>query len=163
MSKICPSSANSICYGSVCHLIFSQHLFLIFCHPYFLYPMSFSSPSMIGMTHRWIWIWTYPACDSMGCPVNKKEGQLPSISQGWQSVLGALQKEHRHLWRELQCPALALHSPSSEMGACLRRCTAACFLAQFCRLSYFLDFCAAMRWCFFAWALAMLAKDKMDI
>ena len=31
-------------------------------------------PIFWGMTHKWIWIWIYPVCDSMGYPFNKGEG-----------------------------------------------------------------------------------------
>ena len=29
---------------------------------------------ILEVTHRWIWIWIYPICDSMQSPVNKGEG-----------------------------------------------------------------------------------------
>ena len=37
---------------------------------------------ILEVTHRWIWIWIYPICDSMQYPVNKGEG-----SAGWGLLL----------------------------------------------------------------------------
>ena len=41
-----------------------------------------NGPLIWGVTHKWIWIWIYPVCDSMGYPVNKGEGycKFASIS-----------------------------------------------------------------------------------
>ena len=41
-----------------------------------------NDPLILGVTHKWIWIWIYPVCDSMGYPVNKGEGYLKGPKQG---------------------------------------------------------------------------------
>ena len=33
-----------------------------------------NGPLILGVTHKWIWIWIYPVCDPMGYPINKGEG-----------------------------------------------------------------------------------------
>ena len=40
-----------------------------------------NGPLILGVTHKWIWIWIYPVCDSMGYPVNKGEGLTKSSNQ----------------------------------------------------------------------------------
>ena len=33
-----------------------------------------NGPLILGVTHKWIWIWIYPVCDPMGYPINKRGG-----------------------------------------------------------------------------------------
>ena len=63
-----------------------------------------NGPLILGVTHKWIWIWIYPVCDDMGYPVNKGEGYLrihlvapPSLAAASQEKVKSKGETMKHI------------------------------------------------------------------
>ena len=74
-----------------------------------------NGPWILGVTHKWIWIWIYPVCDSMEYPVNKGEGSCMSHGFGKPVGEGCLGPTFFKKYSKLALSALC--SNSVRVGA----------------------------------------------